>query len=134
MADEVLESCLNNFRDYNMKSYLTMRETLALISTQLNSNEQTTTLWSMENIGKALWTAAILSVYETKEPPNETIVITGTKRSRGSKSEDSEVKKNEEAKESVESLEESQEDVNSSSRKELKRSLSGRIRKGGDNK
>jgi hypothetical protein len=134
MADEVLESCLNNFRDYNMKSYLSMREELALVSSQLCSIEQST-FWSMENIGKALWTAAMLSIYDTDNSTNESVnteKVSGKKRSREPKRKESEEdQKSVESQESVGVLpvEESQVDVSSSSKIELKRTLSGRVRK-----
>jgi hypothetical protein len=119
-----------------MKSYLSMREELAVVSSQLRSFEQSN-FWSMENVGKALWTAAMLSIYDTDSLRSESVDtgnLSGRKRSRDPKgsltthqAQEQELEGEEEKEEKK--LEESKEPVEVIGREELKRTLSGRIRK-----
>jgi hypothetical protein len=82
MSDEVLEACLNNFRDYNLKSYLVMRERLSALSSQLCAVEHSP-FWTMENVGKALWTAAVISTHTKRQTKQSQVLsVSGTKRSR----------------------------------------------------
>lgn len=122
MADEVLESCLQNFRDYNMKSYLLMRSKLSSASAGLCAIDPT---WTMENIGKALWTVAVLSANVAPFEPKDIENSSGKKRTR-----DRDMK--EEQNEVMESKSERPEDQSDNEvrpPKVLTRTLSGRIRK-----
>eukprot|EP01038_Epipyxis_sp_PR26KG_P014503 gene14503-19470_t len=57
MADEVMEAVLESGkRDYNMKTYIEMQSCLVRKADLLGNN------WNAEQVGRALWTNAILSV------------------------------------------------------------------------
>lgn len=60
MSDEALETCLDNFRDYNMKSYISMRESLLTITSQINSIDN---LWNVEDTEKVIFTISKLLIH-----------------------------------------------------------------------
>lgn len=119
MADEVLESCLQNFRDYNMKSYLLMRSKLLSTSSELCVEDPT---WTMENIGKALWTFAVLSVNDRSSAESndtESASKVSKKRSRVENSRETQ----------TEDIGRKNDEPPASKAKVQSRTLSGRVRK-----
>jgi hypothetical protein len=59
MADEVIESATSAGRDYNMRTYLSMCESLREKARRLR--------WDLERVGRTLWTCAILSANNKEE-------------------------------------------------------------------
>ena len=69
MADEVLEAATEHKRDYTLKSYEVMQSVLVSKADALNTSGPVgNNVFNAECIGKALWAAAMTSVYDISEP------------------------------------------------------------------
>jgi hypothetical protein len=68
MADEIIESTTSSGRDYNMRTYLSMCESLREKARRLR--------WDLERVGRALWTCAILSANNSED-------VVATKKTTG---------------------------------------------------
>ena len=69
MADEVMEAVLNGQRDYTAKIYCAMRTALVEKAEQLGEG------WTAEDVGRALWTKAVLCTEEADRLSQKQIVI-----------------------------------------------------------
>lgn len=63
MADEVIEATCNCKRDYTLKIYRLMRDACIAKATKLLEEGRDGTLWTAENVGKALWVKAMITIY-----------------------------------------------------------------------
>jgi hypothetical protein len=60
MSDEVLEAATERKREYTLKAYQRLQEVLTKKASKLGRD------WTAEKVGKACWTAGMLSVWETE--------------------------------------------------------------------
>lgn len=66
MADEVIEST-NQSREYTLSTYLIMQDLLLLKSNELTNEtneKELLQIWTPEDVGKSLWTVAMISIYK----------------------------------------------------------------------
>lgn len=68
MADEVLEATTSRKREYTLKAYESMRNALRKKAIELNKGEKLLRQinFDAEFVGKCLWSAAMVSVYDIK--------------------------------------------------------------------
>jgi hypothetical protein len=66
MADEVIEST-NQTRDYTINTYLIIQDLVLLKSNELTketNDKELLQIWTPEDVGKALWTVAMISIHK----------------------------------------------------------------------
>ena len=87
MADEVLECVNGKKREYSLRAYEDMQPRLVSKAKELNTRDSNKSDWTAEDVGKALWTAGILSVYG-EVCASESVVVGDKKKRKKEKDND----------------------------------------------